>query len=95
MRLLSEAGPFDGEELRERLGLHPRSARDFFDALVALRMLARDGGPNSNTPETELFLDPAKPSYIGGMLEMANTRRYPVLGIADPGVCGPGSRRMR
>jgi Dimerisation domain len=28
---LSEAGPLDAEELRERLGLHPRSARDFFD----------------------------------------------------------------
>src|SRR3954471_17122133 len=30
---LSEAAPLDAEELRERLGLHPRSARDFFDAL--------------------------------------------------------------
>src|SRR5262249_26512378 len=28
-------GPLDGEALRERLGLHPRGARDFFDALVA------------------------------------------------------------
>ena len=38
--VLSEAGPLDVEELRERLGLHPRSARDFFDALVALRARA-------------------------------------------------------
>src|SRR5215211_4212714 len=29
-------GPLDGETLRARLGLHPRGARDFFDALVAL-----------------------------------------------------------
>jgi hypothetical protein len=28
--------PLDAEGLRARLGLHPRSARDFFDALVAL-----------------------------------------------------------
>lgn len=28
--------PLTGEALRKRLGLHPRSARDFFDALVAL-----------------------------------------------------------
>src|SRR5215467_6592821 len=30
-------GPLDAETLRVRLGLHPRSARDFFDALVALK----------------------------------------------------------
>jgi hypothetical protein len=63
---LREAGPLDAEELRERLGLHPRSARDFFDALVALGMLARTNGRYSNTPETDLFLDPAKPTYMGG-----------------------------
>jgi hypothetical protein len=73
---LSAAGPLDAEELRNRLGLHPRSARDFFDALVALGMLARTDGLYSNTAETELFLDPAKPSYVGGMLEMANARLY-------------------
>ena len=38
------AGPLDAEALRERLGLHPRGARDFFDALVALGMLERDDG---------------------------------------------------
>jgi O-methyltransferase/methyltransferase family protein len=74
---LSEAGHLDAEELRERLGLHPRSARDFFDALVALRMLARDDNNRySNTPATDLFLDPAKQTYIGGVLEMANARLY-------------------
>src|SRR5574339_163984 len=35
-------------------------------------MLKRDGaGKYANTPETDLFLDNAKPSYAGGMLEMA------------------------
>lgn len=34
--VLGEAGPLGVQDLRERLGLHPRSARDFFDALVAL-----------------------------------------------------------
>ena len=72
---LSEAGPLNAEELREQLGLHPRSARDFFDALVALGMLQRDDdGRYSNTPATDLFLDPAKASYIGGVLEMMNAR---------------------
>jgi hypothetical protein len=70
-------GPLDASTLQERLGLHSRSALDFFDALVALGMLQRDGeGRYSNTPETDTFLDKAKPSYLGGMLEMANTRLY-------------------
>ena len=30
----------------------------------------------SNTPSTDLFLDKHKPSYIGGILEMANKRLY-------------------
>ncbi len=69
--------PLDLETLSERLMLHPRSARDFLDALVALGMLERDGDRYSNTPETDLFLDRAKPSYVGGLLEMANARLYP------------------
>ena len=70
-------GPLPGEELAARLDLHPRSWRDFFDALTALGMLERDDGVYHNTPETALFLDRSKPSYIGGMLEMANARLYP------------------
>lgn len=57
-------------------GLHPRSSRDFFDALVALGFLERKDGVYTNTPETDRFLDKNKPSYIGGMLEMANHRLY-------------------
>lgn len=63
-------------ELSGRLGLHPRSARDYLDTLVALGFLERSDGKYSNTPETELFLDRRKPSYIGGILEMANARLY-------------------
>jgi O-methyltransferase domain/Dimerisation domain len=73
---LAGAGPLDGDALRERLGLHPRSATDFFDALVALGMLEREDGRYANTPSTDLFLDRAKPSYVGGILEMANARLY-------------------
>ena len=63
--------------LQARLGLHPRSARDFLDALVALGFLQRVDGRYSNTTSTDLFLDKRKPSYIGGVLEMANRRLYP------------------
>ena len=50
-------GPEDFDSLRGRMGLHPRSARDFLDALVALGFLVRDGNRYGNTPETGLFLD--------------------------------------
>lgn len=69
-------GPLDATALTARLRLHPRSARDFLDALVALGMLKRTGEHYANRPETDLFLDRAKPSYMGGMLEMANARLY-------------------
>src|SRR3989441_3905856 len=70
------AGPLERETLRERFGLHPRSARDFFDALVALGVLERRDSVYANTPETDLFLDRAKPTYVGGLLEMLNARLY-------------------
>jgi len=74
------AGPLERETLRERLGLHPRSARDFFDALVALGVLERRDTVYANTPETDLFLDRAKPTYVGGLLEMLNARLYAFWG---------------
>lgn len=69
-------GPADAERLRIRLGLHGRGATDFFDALVALGLLERTNGQYANTPEGDLFLDRAKPSYLGGILEMFNARLY-------------------
>jgi len=68
--------PEDLASLQGRLGLHPRSARDFLDALVAMGFLNRVDGQYQNTPETDLFLDKRKPTYIGGMLEMANARLF-------------------
>ena len=69
--------PSDLETLQGRLRLHSRSAQDFLDALVALKFLERREGRYYNTPATDLFLDKRKPSYIGGILEMANNRLYP------------------
>ena len=69
-------GPERFDALRDRLGLHPRSARDFLDTLVALGFLQRTEEQYANTPETDVFLDRKKPSYIGGILEMANDRLY-------------------
>jgi hypothetical protein len=73
-------GPEPYDAVVGRLGLHPRSARDFLDTLVALGFLQRTGDRYANTPETDLFLDRHKPSYVGGILEMANHRLYPFWG---------------
>lgn len=69
-----------GEQLGEALHLHPRGIWDFFDALVALGFLERDGeggqGRYRNTASTATFLDKSQPGYIGGILEMLNARLY-------------------
>jgi hypothetical protein len=71
-------------ELGAALGLAPRAWYDFFDALVALGLLERDGdGAGAryrNGAEAAAFLDREKPSYMGGMLEMAGARLYPFWG---------------
>ncbi|HEY0694591.1 MAG TPA: methyltransferase [Kribbella sp.] len=73
-----------GEEIRERLGLHPRGTYDFLDTLVALQFLERDGdgsdGRYRNTAETAAFLNRQSPTYIGGILEMRNARSYQFWG---------------
>jgi len=69
-----------GAELGAELGLHERGIRDFFDALVAMQFLNRDGdGPSAkyfNTPAGDLYLDSASPRYIGGWLVMLNDRLF-------------------
>lgn len=73
-------GPRTGAELERALELHPRATYDFLDALVALGLLDRSGqGVESryaNTDATAAFLDRASPTYMGGIMEMANARLY-------------------
>ena len=79
-----------GSELQEALGLHARANPDFFDTLVALRFLERDGdGPQAryrNTDETALFLDRNSPQFMAGFLEMANARLYRFWGDLTDGL---------
>lgn len=67
-------------QIGDRLALHPRSLHDFLDALVALHLLDRKGDGRdagyANTPDTAMFLDKASPAYLGGILEMSNSRLY-------------------
>ena len=69
-------GPLGLDDIRARLNLHERSARDFLDALVALGMLESAQGKYANTRATDLYLDRAKPTYMGGMLEMMSARLF-------------------
>ncbi len=72
--------PLTADEIKGKLGLGSRGLYDFLDSLVSLGFLNRQGLKDeafySNSPETELFLDKSKPTYIGGLLEMANNRLY-------------------
>ena len=73
-------GEMTASQLGDALGLHPRSTYDFFDALVALKFLNRDGdgprGKYKNTPETSAFLNKNSSRYIGGLPEMLNSRVF-------------------
>ena len=72
--------PLTGAEIGKVLNLHPRGIFDFLDALVAMKFLERDGNgadaKYSNTPATAHYLDRQSPRYIGGILEMLNTRLF-------------------
>jgi hypothetical protein len=69
-------------EIKDQLGWQctNRHAADFLDTLVALNFLNREGISDSsvysNAEETDFFLDKTKPTYIGGILEMADHRLY-------------------
>jgi len=79
-----------GRELGAAVGLHPRGIFDFFDSLVALDFLERDGnGPEAryrNSPVTGRFLDRNRPGYIGGVFEMASARLFRFWGDLDIGL---------
>ncbi len=83
-------GPLAGTAIQSELSLHQRGLYDFLDALVALGFLQRTGIKGkaiySNAPDSNLFLDRNKPTYIGGMLEMANNRLYPFWNDLEEGL---------
>ena len=58
------------EQIHKHFGLHPRSVRDFLDALVASGMLERRGKLYWNTADTDFYLDRSKPTYCGSLFEM-------------------------
>ncbi len=79
-----------GKDIQSRLALHNRNLYDFLDALVALGFLKRTGLKETsiyrNAEDSNLFLDKNKPSYMGGILEMANNRLYPFWNDLEEGL---------
>jgi len=73
-------GAKTGEQLASEIGMHPRGIRDFFDTLVAMKILERTGdgagATYANTPAASLYLDKSSPRYIGGAFEMLNARLF-------------------
>jgi len=81
-----------GKEIKALLKLNclDRHVFDFLDVLTSFGFLQRNGlletARYSNSPDTETFLDKAKPSYIGGVLEMMNNRLYGFWGSLQEGL---------
>ncbi len=89
---LAEKGAMSAVQVRDLLRLQctERHVYDFLDALTGLGFLKREGlldsAAYSNNADTDLFLDRKKPSYIGGLLQMANNRLYRFWGDLEQGL---------
>ena len=67
MELFTELAkhPEDLQSLQGRLGLHPRSARDFFDALVSLKFLsAATAGTTTRRARTSFLTSASHPTSV-------------------------------
>lgn len=79
---LLSTGPLSAKEIKRQLNLNctERHVYDWLDTLVSLGFLERtgvlEGALYSNAADTGLFLDKNKRSYMGGILEMSNSRLY-------------------
>ena len=82
MDLFSKLGSRDltADELGTELDIHQRGRADFFDALVSMNFLERDGdgaeAKYRNTADGAMYLDRVSPRYVGGILEMLNVRLF-------------------
>ncbi|QEM13403.1 methyltransferase [Mucilaginibacter rubeus] len=89
---LAQKKSMTAKNVKDLLGLKctDRNVYDFMDALTAFGFLKREGildaATYSNTIDTDTFLDKNKPSYIGGILEMANNRLYTFWGSLGEGL---------
>ncbi len=89
---MAKQGNMSAAEIKSFLKLNctDRHAYDFLDSLTGLGFLYREGlletARYSNTLDTDTFLDKAKPSYIGGILEMQDNRAWGYWRNLDEGL---------
>lgn len=82
-------GKLSGKQIKDKLelGTTDRHVYDWLDSLVSLGFLQREGvwdkAIYSNSADADMFLDDQKPSYLGGILLMANSRLYNVWSKLD------------
>jgi ubiquinone/menaquinone biosynthesis C-methylase UbiE len=67
------------EEVAAECALDPRGARLLLDACSALDLISKKGAQYANTPETQAFLVPESPAYLGGAIRY-NRDVYPAWG---------------
>ncbi|MBX2906846.1 MAG: methyltransferase [Taibaiella sp.] len=90
--LLAQRRTMCAADIKSHLGLGctDRNVYDFLDTLTGFGFLEREGlcetAVYSNSMDTDFFLDKAKPSYIGGMLEMLNNRLFGFWGNLEEGL---------
>jgi SAM-dependent methyltransferase len=81
-------GPADCDALAERVQIHRRGARDFFDALVSLQLLNRDAaGRYSNAPDCDRYLNRHSADFVGGLFRHLNGRMYGIWGRLSAALC--------
>ena len=73
-------GPEPFDTLSGRLGLHSALGAGLPRRAGGARLPDAQRRSLRQHAETDLFLDRNKPSYVGGILEMANHRLYPFWG---------------
>jgi predicted O-methyltransferase YrrM len=83
-------GAADMQKISTDLGLHPKGLRDLLDALVAMKILQRNGNGDDaaylNSPASAQYLSKKSPNYMGGILDMWNTRSYKIWGNLDAAI---------
>jgi hypothetical protein len=83
---LLSGGPLSFAELRAGLGLNPRPANVLLTGLAAMKLLAREDGPDGGsyqlTPLGEEHLVPGRPLYVGGYVTQA-AKSAGVRGLID------------
>lgn len=89
---LAEKGKLNAAQIKSQYGFKctDRNVYDFLDTLTGFGFLQREGilesAMYSNGADTNVFLDKKKPTYIGGILEMANNRLYLFWGDLQTGL---------